>query len=335
MPERRPASPLLVWAALLIVYVVWGSTYLAIQSVVETLPPLMAGGVRFMTAGVILLAVLVLRGGRGILRLSRAEVGGPALVGLFLLLGGNGLVSIAEREVPSGLAALIIGTVPLWVVVIRAFGGERLPRVGIFGVLLGFAGVAVLIVPNGISGDVAIGGMFALVASAGLWATGSILSRRVALPRDPFLSSALQLVLGGASMIIVGAALGEAASFDPSRVTVQSLASLAYLVVFGSILAFSAYTWLLQNASVSRAATYAYVNPVVAVVLGAVIAQEEITLLLLVGAVMIITAVAFIIRGEPDRPEDAPDLDATAPGPAPAPPAIDASASAPGPTLRP
>jgi drug/metabolite transporter (DMT)-like permease len=291
--------PWLVWAALLVIYVVWGSTYLAIKIVVDTMPPFLAGGARFVTAGLILCALQIVRdGGSRRLRITRAELAGSAVVGALLLLLGNGLVSVGEQEVPSGLAALIIGIVPLNVLVLRAIAGERVTRLGLAGVALGFFGLAVLVVPRGVSGSVAVTGMLVLVASSVAWSIGSFASRKLALPSDPIVSTSYQLVLGGAFMLVAGMVTGEAANVRVESFSTGSIVSLVYLITFGSLLAYTAYTWLLQNAPISKVATYAYVNPVVAVFLGWLVLAEEVNLSMLVGAALIVAAVALIVWAE-------------------------------------
>lgn len=288
----------LVWAALIVVYVVWGSTYLAIRLVVETMPPLLTASGRFVIAGLIIYGVILARRGPGALRLSRAELRGSAFVGVCLLLGGNGLVMLGERDVPSGLAALIIAVVPLWVVLLRVLFGERI-RVGtLIGVLVGFAGVAVLVVPRGVTGSVAPVGMLMLVAAAASWAIGSYYSQRVALPRDPFVATATQLVLGGLGLGVAGVLAGELGLLQVAAFSDRSIVAFVYLVTFGSILAYTAYTWLLQNAPVSQVATYAYVNPVVAIVLGWWVLAEEINPSMVVGGAMIVLAVGLVVRTE-------------------------------------
>jgi drug/metabolite transporter (DMT)-like permease len=285
-----------VWAALLIVYVVWGSTYLAIRVMVESMPPLLAGGVRFLLAGMVLGSVLLARGAGPRFRVSRAQLGGCALVGLLLLLLGNGLVSVGEQSVPSALSALIVGVVPLIVLIFRRIAGERISVAALGGVALGFVGVAVLVVPRGMDGSVALGGVAALLVASTAWAGGSYLSSRVTLPVDPIVSTTYQLLFGGAFLLVAGTLLGEWSGIRLETFSQGSVWALLYLVVFGSLLAYTAYTWLLQHAPVSRVATYAYVNPVVAVVLGFLILREEITLSMLVGAVLIVASVAFTIR---------------------------------------
>jgi drug/metabolite transporter (DMT)-like permease len=262
------------------------------------MPPLLAAAFRFFSAGALLAAVLVLRRGPRVLRLSRAELAGASFVGLALLLGGNGMVMLGQREVPSGLAALIIAVVPLWVIVLRLLFAERVRRGTLAGVALGFAGVAVLVAPRGLTGEVPLGGMLLLIAAGASWASGSYLSRRLRLPRDPFVSTAAQLVAGGLGLAVVGLLVGEAGLLAGAHFSTASVLGLGYLILFGSILAYTAYTWLLQHAPVSQVATYAYVNPVVAIALGSFFLHEAIDLGILVGGAMIVVAVGLVIRTE-------------------------------------
>ena len=293
MVSSRRASSGNVWLALGIVYVVWGSTYLAIAIAVQTLPPLFYSGVRFAIAGLILAGWLALRGVD--LRISRRELGGAAAVGMLMLAGGNGLVSLAERTVPSGVAALIVASIPLWIVVYRMIAGERVGRDLLAGVLLGLVGVAVLVVPGGLNGTVDPVGALMLFGATLSWALGTFLSPRVETPRNALVSTAYQMLAGGVVLVVAALGNGEVAQLDPATFSARSLIAFAYLVVFGSLVAYTAYTWLLQNASVSLVSTYAFVNPVVAVVLGALILSEPITPTIVVGAAVIVVAVAFIV----------------------------------------
>ena len=254
-----------------------------------------------MLAGVLLGAWLVARHGRGALRIDRAQLGGAALVGMLLLAGGNGLVVLAERTVPSGLTALVIASVPLWIVVFRLVAGDRVAASLIGGVLVGFGGVAFLVVPRGASGEVDPIGLFMLVGATFSWALGTFASPRLRTPRDPLASTTVQMLAGGALLIVVAAAVGEPGRADPSTFSTASLVAMAYLVVFGSLVAFSAYTWLLQHAPVSVVATYAYVNPVVAVLLGTLVLGEVVTPSMLIGAAIILAAVAFIVSRSATR----------------------------------
>jgi drug/metabolite transporter (DMT)-like permease len=287
----------LVWTALWIVYLVWGSTYLAIRVMVETVPPLLGAGVRFTVAGAVMLAVLAVR--RSV-RPTRAQVLSALFIGM-LLPGANAVVSVAEQEVPSAMAALLIASVPLWVLLMRRAAGEPVSRAGIAAVLVGFAGVALLLMPGEQSGDATLLGLGAVVIAAVMWASGSFASPRIRLPGDPLVSTAWQMLLGGVVIVAVGLAFGEAGEVDVDAFSTRSLIALAYLIVFGSWLAFTAYAWLLQNAPISKVSTYAYVNPVVAIVLGFVILDEVITPITLVGAAIIVVSVALVVRIENAR----------------------------------
>jgi drug/metabolite transporter (DMT)-like permease len=293
MASSRRASGLNVWLALGVVYVVWGSTYLAIAVAVQTLPPLFYSGIRFALAGLLLAAWLAFR--RVDLRISRRELGGTALVGVLMLAGGNGLVNIGERTVPSGVAALIVASIPLWIVLYRMIASERIGRDLFAGVLLGVVGVAILVVPGGLNGTIDPVGALILFGATLSWALGTFLSPRLSTPRNALVSTAYQMAAGGIVLIGVALATGELAHVDPAAISVRSLVAFGYLVVFGSLVAYSAYTWLLQNASVSLVSTYAFVNPVVAVVLGALILAEPITPAIVLGAAVIVVAVAFIV----------------------------------------
>lgn len=288
----------LIWAALLVVYIVWGSTYLAIALVVDSMPPLLAAGARFFAAGLIMAGALALRSGPSRMRISRPELGGAAFVGAALLMLGNGGVSMGEQTVPSGLAALIIGVVPLVVLVLRRLAGEKLSVIGVGGVVLGFIGLGVLVIPRGIDGTTDIVGMALLVMASTFWATGSFFSRRLSLPADLLVSTAYQLLLGGSFLLMAGLAIGEWPQVVEGGFTDASIWSFIYLIIFGSLVAYTAYTWLLQNAPISKVATYAYVNPVVAVVLGALVLDEQLDVAMILGAVMIVASVAFIARTE-------------------------------------
>lgn len=293
MASSRRASTLNVWLALGAVYLVWGSTYLAIAIAVQTLPPLFYSGIRFGLAGLILAAWLAFRGVD--LRITRRELIGAATVGTLMLAVANGLVNVAERTVPSGVAALIIASIPLWIVVYRMVAGERVGRDLLAGVFLGLVGVAILVVPGGLNGTIDPLGAFLLFIATLSWALGTFLSPRLATPRNALVSTAYQMLAGGVVLIVAGLGRGELANIDPATFSFRSVLAFAYLVVFGSLVAFSAYTWLLQNASVSLVSTYAFVNPVVAVFLGALILAEPITASILIGAAVIVVAVAFIV----------------------------------------
>jgi drug/metabolite transporter (DMT)-like permease len=293
MGSSRRASTLNVWLALGTVYLVWGSTYLAIAIAVQSLPPLFYSGIRFSTAGLLLAAWLAFRGVD--LRVTRRELGGAAAVGTLLLAGGNGLVNIGERTVPSGVAALIVASIPLWIVLYRMIAREHVGRDLLVGVLLGLVGVAILVVPGGLNGTIDPVGALILFGATLSWALGTFLSPRLSTPRHALVSTAYQMISGGIVLIVVALGGGELAHVDPAKISLQSLIAFGYLVVFGSLIAYSAYTWLLQNASVSLVSTYAFVNPVVAVILGALVLAEPITPTIVLGAAVIVVAVAFIV----------------------------------------
>ena len=286
-----------VWSALWIVYLVWGSTYLAIRVMVETVPPLLGAGARFTVAGAVMLGVLALH--RSV-RPTRAQLLSALAVGL-LLPGANAVVSLAEQEVPSALAALLIASVPLWVLLMRRASGEPVSRAGVAAVLVGFAGVALLLRPGEQSEGASLLALGAVVLAAVMWASGSFASPRLRLPADPLVSTGWQMLLGGLVIVAAGLAAGEAPEFDLQAFSTRSVVALLYLVVFGSWLAYTAYAWLLQNAPISRVATYAYVNPVVAIILGYLILDEVITPITLIGAAIIVVSVALVVRIESAR----------------------------------
>jgi drug/metabolite transporter (DMT)-like permease len=294
-------SPARLWACLWTVYIVWGSTYLAIRYMVRTLPPLLGSGARFVVAGLVFAVVLLIRDGLDGVQLSRHEWLGSAVVGIALLFGGNGLVTVAENMgLASGIAALVIASVPLWVVVFRRAAGELIGAVTAGSVALGFLGVAVLLLPGRPSG-VPVAGLLVALAAAFCWAAGSFVSARIAIPADPVKAASAEMLCGGAAMLVAGLLAGEAADLHPGAVSAESIIAFAYLVVFGSLLAFTAYAWLLANAPISQVATYAYVNPVVAIALGAVFVDEEITPLVVAGAAVIVASVAITVKQEAQR----------------------------------
>jgi drug/metabolite transporter (DMT)-like permease len=283
-----------VWGALWTIYIVWGSTYLAIRVMVETVPPLLGAGARFLVAGAVMVVVLSFR--RSV-RPTRAQLLSALLVGL-LLPGANAVVTVAEQTVPSSMAALLIASVPLWVILLRRSVGESVPRASVGAVLVGFAGVALLLRPGEQSGDATVIGLAACVFAALMWASGSFASPRLQLPRDGLVSTAWQMLLGGLVITIVGLAFGEAGEVEPAAFSTRSIVALVYLIAVGSWFAFTAYSWLLQNAPISRVATYAYVNPVVAIVLGWLVLDEVITPITLIGASVIVVSVALVVRIE-------------------------------------
>ena len=292
-----------VWVALWTVYIVWGSTYLAIRVAVETLPPFLHASVRFLIAGALLYLFVLMRHGARAVKVTPPEVAAAAFVGTALLLGGNGLVAVAEQEVPSSLAALIIASVPLWVVVMRVVVGDNVRRGTLIGVVVGFAGVAILLSPGSVEG-VPFSSQLVVLGASLCWATGSFTSPRLPLPRNQLTSTAVQMLCGGAALFIASALRGEFGEVRPERFSTASLIAVVYLVLAGSLAAFTAYTWLLQHAPISKVSTYAYVNPVVAVLLGWLFASESVTLPIAIGAAIVVASVAFTVRQE-SRPRSA------------------------------
>jgi drug/metabolite transporter (DMT)-like permease len=289
-----------VWTALGLVYVLWGSTYLGIRYVVETLPPLLSAGARFGMAALLLAGWVAVRRGPSAFRATGRELAGAAGTGVLLLLGGNGLVTLAqERGLPSSLAALLLAAMPLWVVLVRAGTGDRPTARTVAGVLLGFAGVAVLLLPGSRPQGLTLLPAAVVVLASLLWAIGSVVSYRVPQPQDRLVATAVQMAGGCLGLAVVGALRRE--SLDLSAVSTASLVAWWYLVVFGSVVAFTAFSWLLTVAPVSQVSTYAYVNPVVAVLLGALVAGEPIGPATLLGGAVTVAAVAVVVLEEGRR----------------------------------
>ncbi|WP_326646493.1 EamA family transporter [Streptosporangium sp. NBC_01755] len=286
---------LLVWGALAIVYVVWGSTYLAIMIAIETMPPLLSGAIRFVTAALILGIAVRLLKGRESFRMTWKEAGGAALVGLLLLNGGNGMVAVAEQHISSGLAALLVASTPLWLVIFRVLFRDRPQVLTLTGVLIGFGGVALLSLTGGGSAADSTGIVIILLASLS-WSVGSFLASRIPMPANPFAASAVEMAAGGVGLALTAAAVGE--HIDLADVSTRSWIALAYLILVGSLVGFTAYVWLLGNAPISLVSTYAYVNPVVAVVLGALVLSEEVTGSMIAGGMVIVLGVALVVSTE-------------------------------------
>jgi drug/metabolite transporter (DMT)-like permease len=286
-----------VWSALTCVYIVWGSTYLAIRVMVEDIPPLLGAGARFLLAGGVMLTVLAARGHR--VRVSRNRLAAAALVGLLLPAGGVGVVTVAERDVPSGLAALLVASVPLWVVLLRStVGGERVARGTLAAVATGFAGLALLLVPGSRPAEATAVGVILVLIAACSWATGSFLSPRLPMPSDPLVSTAWQMLFGGVALAVAAVIAGEPGDLHLGAAPAKTWLSFAWLVIAGSWAAYTAYAWLLQNAPVSQVATYAYVNPLVAVVLGWALLDETLGLGTLAGAALVVVSVAATVTRE-------------------------------------
>jgi drug/metabolite transporter (DMT)-like permease len=290
------------WLALATVYLIWGSTYLGIELTGETIPPLFAVGVRFVLAGLLMTGVTVWLRGAGALQVTRAQLGSVVLIGA-LLPGANAVLFIAERHVPTGLSSLIIGSVPLWLVVLRTLTGDRPPRAALVAVGAGFCGLVLLVRP---SGSAPLWSLLIVVGSALMWASGSFLSSKLPMPGDAFAAAALEMLAGGAILLPIGLATTHP---HFSEFSARSIGGFFYLVTFGSVLGYTAYVWLLDNAPLGTVATYAYVNPIVAIALGAIVLHEKLTWTIGLGALLVLACVAVVVRresaAEPPPPEPA------------------------------
>jgi drug/metabolite transporter (DMT)-like permease len=306
----RPAAPTTasLVAAFAAIYLVWGSTYLGIRYAVETIPPLLMMGVRHLIAGALLYGWVRWRGTPAP---TMREWLHPVLIGTLLFLGGHGSLAWAEQRVPSGIAALLVATLPMWIVVLaRIRGTERkLSGRALTGLILGFLGVGVLFGPDAWrhNGELNLVGAGAVLFGTFIWAAGTIYMRSVKMPESPVLSSAMQMLAGGASLMIAAALTGEEGRFHLAAVTARSWLALAYLIVFGSIIAFTAYSWLHMVASPSRVATYAYVNPVVAVLIGWALASEPVGVFTLIATIVILVGVGLVNAGHTEEHAPTPE----------------------------
>jgi drug/metabolite transporter (DMT)-like permease len=283
------------WLALLAVYIIWGSTYLAIRVAIRTVPPFLAAGGRWCIAGTVMLAFGFRTGERPPWPSAR-QWASAAVIGTALCLGGNGLVSVAEKRISSGMAALLVATVPLFAALFDFVRNRaRMPLAVIGGLALGFAGTAVLVRPQHGAGAVDTVGALTVLGASAAWAAGSLYARHAPLPERPAVSTGMEMLCGGIALMIASAAGGDFGKFHPGAVSVRSWLAIAYLIVFGSLVAFSAYVWLLRNVRTSIATTYAYVNPLVAVLLGWLILNERVTFSVFIGGSIIIVAVAIIV----------------------------------------
>jgi drug/metabolite transporter (DMT)-like permease len=285
-----------IWIALLLVYVIWGATYLGIRVAVETIPPFLMAGTRFLVAGTVL---YIWRRSAGDPAPSRGQWLRAAVVGVLLLFGGNGLVSLAEKDVASGVAALIVGSAPLWMTTMEALrpGGVRPNWLGVLGLVMGFGGILLLVGPsllNGGQADSHPQGIVILLCAALFWSIGASYSRHADLPASSLLSTGMEMLAGGTGLYLAGTVTGEWHQLVLSDVTARSWLGLVYLTLFGSLVAFTAYAWLLRSAPVSLVATYAYVNPLVAILLGSLFAQELLTMRILLAALVIVGSVVLI-----------------------------------------
>lgn len=306
---RPGPSPLAIWAGMITLYVVWGTTYLGIAVVIETIPPYVMVAIRFLVAGLLLAAIVFVRERGAVTRPSRRQLVDSLIVGTGLVAVGNALVGVGEQTVPSGIAAVLVALMPAWLAVFgRALLGDRLPRPVLAGIVIGIVGVAILAWPTGGAGSLDPFGLAAIIVAPIGWSLGSLYSaRRASLPNPPLLATACQMIGGGLVAAVVAVTSGEAAAFDPSAVSARSLVAFAYLSVVGSLVGYTTYAWLIRHAPLSRVSTYTYVNPVVAVILGALFLAEPITPRTVVAAAVIVVAVALIVtaRGRLPAPQPA------------------------------
>jgi drug/metabolite transporter (DMT)-like permease len=289
-----------VWVALWIVYIVWGSTYLGIELAGETIPALFGAGVRFTLVGLIVCGIAIWRRGLRALKVRRAELASAALVGL-LLPGANSVLFITEQHVPIGLTSLIIASVPLWVLLFRLAAGERPDRIASLGLLVGFAGIVLLVRPGGGSGP--LGYLLLTVVAAISWALGSFLSPRIPVPKDTLVATGYETLIGGLVLATIGLATTTPSELHPSGWSSRSIFGLVYLILIGSVVGYTAYAWLLANAPIAQVSTYAYVNPVIAIALGVIVLDETVTARIIAGAVLILIAVAIVVRRESESGE--------------------------------
>ncbi len=290
-----------VWLALLALYIVWGSTYLGIKFAIETIPPFFHAGIRFLISGLIL---VTWQRSAGHAMPTRKQWISTAIIGTLLLLGGNGLVAWAEQFIPSGIAALIIGSIPMFLVIGEAIrpNGVKPTWQGIVGLVIGFVGIFILVGPSEISGSATKlnpFGVAALLSAALFWTIGSIYSKTADLPKSSLMNTGAQMLMGSMGLFIVSLITGELNGWDVTAVSARSLYGLSYLILVGSLIGFVSYGWLLQNAPISLVSTYAYVNPIVAVLLGNWFANEVLEPRIWLAAGIIIGSVIFINSTRP------------------------------------
>ena len=315
--SKRGPSAAALWANMAVIYVVWGSTYFGIAVAIETIPPFLMASVRFVLAGLLLLTFDLLRHPEARRLPTRRQLVDSIIVGALLLGVGNGFVVFGQSlDVPSGVAAILIAMMPLWFALLGwLYFRERLPRLVLAAIAVGFAGTALLIWPagEGANSFEPLGILILLLAPLG-WGHGSIYSqRRAKLPPSPLTASGLQMLAGGGVTLIEALISNEPARFHPESISTGSLLALVYLIFFGSMLAFTSYAWLLRNAPLSLVSTYAYVNPVVAVALGTVFLGETLSARTIIASAIILVAVAIIVTARSRLPSSQPAADATDP----------------------
>jgi drug/metabolite transporter (DMT)-like permease len=308
---RAPAAAAQIWAALWAVYVIWGTTYLAIRVANQTLPPLIAAGIRFAIAGAALYAWSVRRGDALGDRPTRANWRAAAIVGTGLVAGGNGLVVLAEVTVPSSIIALIIALVPLWMALVdRVLLGHEVRLATMLGLLLGFGGIVLLIGGAAADASAPVSGLAIGVVASLSWTGASLYSRTAPLPKRPLVGAGMEMLVGGGVLVVAGVLRGELSLVAPEDFSAESLLALLYLIVIGSWVGYTSYVWLLRNARTSLVSTYAYVNPIVAVFLGWLILDETITARILLAAAVTIAGVAIIISSGGTARREEPALEA-------------------------
>lgn len=318
---RPVTSPIAVWTGLVVLYLVWGSTYLGMKLATETMSPVMLGALRFLPAGILLAGVIAIRERSRLRRPTPRGWLDTGIVGVLLLVGGTGLVAWAQQTVPTGIAALMVGLVPMWLAVFgRVLLGDRIPRLAAVGIAVGIVGIAVLAWPVSGVGRLDPAGFAALLVAPVCWSLGTLYAaRRAVLPRPALFASGLQMIAGGIAFLVLAAVTGELAAFDASSVSATSWLGIAYLIAVGSLVGYTTFAWLLTVAPLPRVATYAYVNPVVAVVLGSVVLGEALTARTLLAGTIIVAAVAMIItaraRTASSTPARVDAMPATKPAP--------------------
>jgi drug/metabolite transporter (DMT)-like permease len=305
MTETKTARPsrALVLAAFAAVYLAWGSTYAAIRIAIDTMPPLLMAGARFLLAGTLLYAIMRLRGEPAP---ERRHWKNTAFIGMLLLMFGNGGVTMAETTVPSAIVALLVAMVPMWMVLLEWLrpGGTRPTGRTLLGLVIGFAGIVLLVGPGSLAGGERVDPLGAGIVTVGAmaWAFGSIWSRGAALPGNALVATGMEMAWGGVWLLLAGTLRGELGALDPSAFTTASVLAFLYLVVIGSLVGFSAYIWLLGVSTPARVSTYAYVNPVVAVLLGWAMLNEPLSGRVIAAAAIIVAAVAVITLGKRPQP---------------------------------
>lgn len=305
---RPDTSTIKIIVAFAAIYIIWGTTYLAIRIAVETIPPFLMAGTRFIIAGIITFVFLFARGARFP---SRPHWRSAFILGALLLVGGNGFVTWSEREVPSGIAALVIATVPLWVTLFDwlMFRAPVPGKKMVAGLILGFLGIGLLIGGGQFQGtsNVRMISVIVLLMAPILWSLGSLKSRKADLPQNAFMSTSMEMLAGGLLLIIAGLITGEAGQLNVAQIAPRSLIAMLYLTFFGSIVALTAYIWLLKTVEAAKVATYSYVNPAIAVFLGWLILSEPVTLQILAAIVVIILGVILITTSSRAKKRPVPE----------------------------